>query len=353
VRSAKILSLFLISLLFAAGALVTGCAGTQIGDPSDYKLVDLNRVYPYPTPEELARQKTEVVLATHYTTELPSGVVGQALTAVQQELLHVLDKAGARVIDRSLDNLSKVRRDLTKKYKSRGAGVQADWTLISRMSRFEHQAHYEPASSLFKSEEELASEPGVCTHKGRVTVDIKALVIPKDDVARATFALNNTGEFTQQDFEESCPITDERKEQLLDEILKEALPCLSIPIKNQFSPRGYIEEHRVSTSGDTHIFKTSLGRENGATPGLELSIFRVQYMTTKDGSQGREERQIGHATVTDEIGEDHSWVMIDINSLEQSVLAGDMIRAVYSDTLAAGFGLGQCSDMLKIEIDHR
>ena len=41
---------------------LTACAGTQIGNPDDYDPVPLNRVFPYPTPEELARQKTEVVL---------------------------------------------------------------------------------------------------------------------------------------------------------------------------------------------------------------------------------------------------------------------------------------------------
>ena len=80
-----------LGLALAVG--LVACAGTHIGDPNDYDAVALNRVFPYPSPEELARQKTEVVLATHYTTELPSSVVGQSMTAVQQRLLRVLDEA--------------------------------------------------------------------------------------------------------------------------------------------------------------------------------------------------------------------------------------------------------------------
>ena len=62
----------LAALALAAAALAAACAGTQIGSPDDYQVVPLNRVYPYPTPEELARQKTEVVLASHYGSELPN-----------------------------------------------------------------------------------------------------------------------------------------------------------------------------------------------------------------------------------------------------------------------------------------
>ncbi len=337
-------------LLPAMVALLAACAGNQIGSPQDYDAVELHRVYPYPSPEELGRQKTEVVLASHYTTELPAKVVGQSLTAVQQQMLRLLDQAGARVIDRSLDDLKSVRRDMTRAYKSRRSRYQADRALISRISRYEHHARYEPPSGMFKSEEELAAEPGTCTHRGEIAVDIKAMAIPTDDTASATFSLSNQIEFSEPDHDEECPITKERRIALLEEALNEALPCLDVPVKNEFAPRGYIEEHRKSDSGDINIFKTSLGKKNGAKEGLELSIFRVQYMTTADGQQEREERRIGKATISDQIGPDHSWVLIDVGDMDQKVLAGDAVRAVYAETFTAELGLGKCSNMLKVDI---
>ena len=139
----------------------------------------------------------------------------------------------------------------------------------------------------------------------------------------------------------------------MDEVLEEALVCIGTSIKNQFAPRGYLEEHRVSDSGDAHIYKTSLGRANGARPGINLSIFRVQYMTTNDGKQEREERRIGEAVVTDELGENFSWVSVNPGNLEQSLLAGDMVRAVYTDPLTADLGFGGCSKILSVEFDDR
>jgi hypothetical protein len=76
-------------------------------------------------------------------------------------------------------------------------------------------------------------------------------------------------------------------------------------------------------------------------------------MTTTDGRQAREPRRIGKAVITDEVGENFSWASIDLGNLEQSVLAGDMVRAVYSDTLAAGLGFGRCSNIMKVEIRPR
>lgn len=333
-----------------AVAALAACAGNQIGSPGDYDPVPLNRVYPYPAPEELARQKTEVVLASHYTTELPRKTVGHAMTVVQQELLRVLREAGARVDDRSLDDLGRVRSELTRRYQSRGSKRdEAGSVLVTRIARYEHRAHYEPPSGLFKSEEELAAEPGTCTHEGEVGVDVKHLVIPTDEVARATFTLASSADFSQQDFDESCPISDERRQALLEEAIQKGLHCLDVPVKNEFAPRGYVEEHRQSSAGDVHIYRTSMGRRNGAREGLELSIFRTQYMTTANGQKARESRRIGKAVISDQIGEDFSWVLIDVGSVEQQVLAGDMVRAVYEGKLTTDLGFGGCSSMLTAE----
>jgi len=341
-------------LLALATTSAVACAGTHIGSPDDYKPMAFNRVFPYPSPEELAQEKTEVTLATHFTTELPRSVVGASMTTIQQRLLAVLTEAGARVDDRSLEDLKAVRRSFAKRApRKRGDRIEANWVLVSRVTRYEHEALYEAPSGLFKSDEELAAEPGTCTHHGAVQVDIKAFVLPGDDTARATFSLANEGEFEEKNHDESCPVAKERRQQLMDEVLEEALTCLGTSIKNQFAPRGYLEEHRVSEAGDTHIYKTSMGSENGARPGVELSIFRVQYMTTKDGQKARAEHKIGEAEITDEIGKGFSWVSVNPGELEQPLLAGDMVRAVYHDDLVSGLGLGKCEDILTADVQVR
>ena len=78
----------------AVGGIVgvlLGCASTQIGNPNrDYEPVELNRVYPYPSDQELRGQKTEVVLASRYTRDLPEAEVGRAMARLQRELERIL-----------------------------------------------------------------------------------------------------------------------------------------------------------------------------------------------------------------------------------------------------------------------
>ena len=70
-------------------------------------------------------------------------------------------------------------------------------------------------------------------------------------------------------------------------------------------------------------------------------------MTTADGRQDREEHRIGQAVVTDEIAEDFSWVFVD-GDPEQPLLAGDTVRAIYSDSFAEDLGLDGCRRILTV-----
>lgn len=341
-------------ILSAGGVavLLFACATTEIGNPSqDYEPVELNRVYPYPSDQELQGQKTEVVLASRYTRDLREVEVGRAVATLQSSLERTLAEGGVGVIDRSIHDLAVVREELEAAEGTRGSNAftGADWALVSRMTRFRHWASYEPPSGLFKSEEELADKPGTCEHRGEVEAEIKVFAIPTDDVAHTTFTLRSSGEYSKKDHDESCPISQTRKEIFLEEILEEALPCLDLPLKRRFPPRGYVEEHRISPTEDAHIFRTSLGKRNGAKEGLELDVLRVQFMTARDGRRLRDERRIGGGRISSEIGDDHSWITVDVGSLEQPVLAGDLVRVVYDSSLTKRFELRRCGEILTVQ----
>jgi hypothetical protein len=317
--------------------LALACATTRIGDPDEYEPVSLNRVFPYPSDEELAEQSIEVELSACYTDELPESEVGEAAAAVQSDLERYLREAGATVIDP--DNGGS----------SENGSVDADWGLVTRITRFEHFSEFAGPTSLFKSAEELTDKPGTCTHHGEVEFEIGAFKAPVKDVPRTTLRLKNSDDFSEKQFDDSCPISPARQHSLLEDALREAIPCLQIPIKNRLAPRGYVLEQRVSPAGDKHIYRTSLGERNGAESGLELSILRVQYMTTSDGRKTRDERKIGKAVITDEIGDDYSWISVKPRDPDQPVLAGDLVRGVYADSLVSGLGLGKCRRILTIE----
>jgi hypothetical protein len=334
-----------------AAFLALACAGNRIGDPSSYQEVTLNRVFPYPTEDELAGLNVEVVLAAHYSEELPKERVGSAMKPVLASLEGYLSAAGAGVIDRSIHDLATVRDEL----EAAEAGADssgftgADWAIVARFEKFRHWSKYEPPSSLFKNEEELAASPGECKHHGEVEVLLRVFEVPTDDVARASYRLEHDGMFEESEFKRSCPIDATREMIFLEDIVKEALPCLEGPIKNGFSPRGYIEEHRTRPDSGLHIYRTSIGKRNGASLGLKLQIYRVQHMTGRNGQRDRHEQLIGSGTITEQIGDGHSWMLVPPGDLTQPILAGDLVRAVYDDPQSSILGLGICGEALMFQ----
>lgn len=331
-----------------AALLALGCAGSRIGDPSSYQTVTLNQVFPYPTEDELAGQKVGVVLAAHYSEELPKERVGSAMKPVLASLEGYLTAAGAGVIDRSIHDLATVRDEL----EAAEAGADssgftgADWAIVARIEKFRHWSQYEPPSSLFKNKKELRESPGECQHYGEVEVLLRVFEVPTDDVVRASYRLEHDGMFEESEFNRSCPIDATRELIFLEDIVKEVMPCLEGPIKNGFSPRGYIEEHRTRPDSGVHIYRTSIGKRNGASPGLNLKIYRVQHMTARDGQRVRHEQLIGAGSITEQIGDAHSWMLVAPSDLTQPILAGDLVRAVYDDPQSSILGLGICGEAL-------
>lgn len=333
-----------------AAVFFLACAGQRIGDPSAYAPVTLNRVFPYPSEQELAGQKIEVVLAAQYTDELPRERVGTTTTGLLAVVDRYLSQAGAGVIDRSIHDLETVRDELEAAERRRGINgfTGADWAIVARTDKFRHWSEYVPPSSLFKNEEELQQDPGTCKHYGEVEARLRAFEIPTDDVAQATYTLRHADMFEESQFDQSCPLDGTRELIFLEDVLKEALPCLEVPLKNGFAPIGYIEEHRIDADAGKHIYRTSMGEKDGALPGLELEIYRVQFMTTRDDERIRDERLMGHAVVTEQIGKSHSWILVDQADLSQSILAGDLVRAVYSDSQWSALGTGLCKRALVV-----
>ena len=335
-------------IAIAAVAAVVASAPSDHGQPKDKKRQPHNKVYPNPKPPELADQKAEIVMAARYSKELPEEVVGRAAATTQRFVGRFLRDAGANTIETNIRALGKAHK-AAESGGSLGELAGADAALLTQVTRYHHAAEYDPPSGHFKSEEELASEPGTCTHEGEIRVQIKAFDFPGGKLPFKTLSLEHRGEMEQQDFDEECPIEEERLKQLLEAILEEALPCIEVSLKNQFAPRGYIEEHRVSAAGGRHIFKSSLGKENGAKPSLEIVIFRAQHMTTEEGRKTQAERRIAEGTITNEIGPGHSWISVDVGAADDEILAGDVVRAVYATTFTENLGFGQCDDIVTIE----
>lgn len=100
------------------------------------------------------------------------------------------------------------------------------------------------------------------------------------------------------------------------------------PVLNDFAPRGYATERRVK--GDLSYFRTTLGKRTGAKIEQDIEIVRLQTSVdplTKKRSVN--EAIIAKGVVSDDIGDDHSYVAVKDAKEAARVRKGDVVRTKF------------------------
>ncbi len=104
------------------------------------------------------------------------------------------------------------------------------------------------------------------------------------------------------------------------------------PVLNEFSPRGYATERRVK--GDFSYIRTTLGKRTGAQIEQEVEIVRLQNSVdplTKKRSVT--EAVIATGVVSDDIGDDHSYVAVKDAKAAGRVRRGDVVRTKFDPSI--------------------
>ena len=335
---------------FALGA----CASTQIGSSDEYERVSMNKVFPYPEEAETSQRQVSVVLSQSYTSELPRTVVGEAMAQAQTTLARFMTEAGAGIADSGIDAGDLFTKGVRSSPET-GDEVPPQGpshALITSFSKYEYTREYaKPVNLFFKSEEEMAKKPGKCTHRVEFTLAMAVYEIPPAGHPMEmvkSFTLADSGEDKIGDLDTSCPYSEGEKRVQFEEVLREALECMELPIRNAFAGSGYITEHRRQIDGNKNVFKTGLGSSRGAQKGLDVEVFRVLVSTAEDGSRSLQEIKIAEGVISNQIEADSSWILIDLEKVRQPILQGDLARIVYRKGLGSnlpGFGRS-CSGVL-------
>jgi len=117
---------------------------------------------------------------------------------------------------------------------------------------------------------------------------------------------------------------------LVREAGSSAMRIANFKIKDFFSKKGYIYELRAKD--DKQIIKTTLGYKYGAKQDKEVFIFKIKKVDNALlGTSTKSDVKIGEGVISNQIGADYSWIIID--ELEEDVNLGDFIKIKYE----AGF----------------
>jgi len=147
--------------------------------------------------------------------------------------------------------------------------------------------------------------------------EMQIIKIPENSVVK-TFALNgcasNTTDSKMYDFSA-----------LISRAAKKSIDKLTDDLYNFFAKRGYIYE--VRKKGDKTIVHTTLGKNDGAKPGLKVYIYTIKITKDPFGDEERlESIKIGEGEISNVVHERDSWVVVD--EVSQQIKIGDYVKPV-------------------------
>lgn len=330
-----------VPLLTGLLLLATGCLSTGPGANAEFEEIPMNRVVPYPSDQALAERALVVRLEERAAdTAHPARL--EALRAQLREALERLAAGvGATVVDETAtdDWGVPVGDGASDPHYALGVRFTGD--------RFE-STWRKPFRLLWQTEEDLAGKPGTCTHVAHLAVELELESLHPPRGLERTYRLEHTAEQSTKDLDPSCTLPPVTRALLFETALEEALGCLDLPLGEALAPRGHVTAHRKLRGSERHVYRISLGTNQGLVRGDEVEIRREQRAQTPSGGELRTERVIAIGEVTDRIEAEHAWVAVDPGKAMDVLLDGDVVRPVFEESLLGSLTGPDCDSILQV-----
>lgn len=329
-----------------------GCVSSRVSDLNAYQKIPMNRVVPYPSEDELRKRAFEIIVVDRPSVGIDDTMFEIPRAQVRRGLEGFAAAAGATVIDRSIRDPSAIRAEgVASELEGRAANavIGADYALATRFSVYRYSSTWnKPFKFLWQSSEAVAARPGTCNHTVEVEFDVQVIRIGTIDRVEKTLALKHTAEQQNRDLDSACTISPATLSVLFETAVDEALRCLHLPLGLLLSPRGHVTAHRKAPEAERHIYRISLGSVQGIVYGDTVEIRREQRAMSPSGEESRSERVISLGRVTDQVGEQMSWVAIDPLKATDEIFAGDVVRPIENESLLATLSGPNCREILEV-----
>jgi hypothetical protein len=119
----------------------------------------------------------------------------------------------------------------------------------------------------------------------------------------------------------------------------DAIHSARIELKNYFAKKGYVLEKR--SKNDETIYKINLGTEDGLKTGDTCQIYTIsRTVNAITQEETTEELLLGEGTVSNQIGTNYSWLIIEDADMQSPVRLGDYIKLKHSKEMLEGYSKG-------------
>ncbi|NOQ31226.1 MAG: hypothetical protein GQ570_08900 [Helicobacteraceae bacterium] len=321
------------ALYLSLALLLSGCGASL--ELSDYTKANLKNTQYMPTPSEVEIKKPKIIVMSlnnnniklAQNAKLGSSMATRVKTLFSRsKSVEVVQRANSKV---SEDQISKeveaaeLSRELQTDVGSADFLIKGELSNASYTHTFSEGYYYDYKDS--KGKVRTAYVPPRMYYESCVMGNLQVLSLPElkeqDSFSFYRCARNSTEVRNSRDVK--------RDPALLREAGTRAIDTLTIKLKNFFSTKGYIYEMR--NNDDDLIVKTTFGREHGAMKGEDVDIFTIIDDTNPlTKKTQRVTMKIGEGVVSDQITGKYSWVIVDELNEQNTIKAGDFVKAKYS-----------------------
>ena len=327
--------LLLGALALAAGGAGTGCVTTKIGDPrADWKVVPIPDapVMPKLDPDAVNR-RTRVVVFQPQDSQANRGA---GLAAVAAGALQgVLGKGGVELIDRSMAGklndelrLAEMRGTAAAAY---GGPDVADFAITVAMGTAGGGSKFNEGFNYKDKKGQTVTVPSSWTHSATSTMTVRVYELPSLRLVQSIpidASASNTGQSGQASQAQVAG--------LMRNATENGINSKRNDIVNEFSPKGYVIERRAKDKEKASIFRVMLGKQTGTKTGDPVEIYSLQRdenpLTRKVSIT---EVRVAGGRLSDVVGNDESWVLVDDEKEARRVRRGDIVRVKLG---SGGFG---------------
>ncbi len=315
---------------------VAGCAPT-IANLGEFHAVQLSQADFMPAPEQLNSAKIKIVVFPMSDGNIDLARKASLATVTAGAVENQLAGGAVELVDRS--SAAKLQQEvMLSEINNQGTynGPEvADFAITGDVDKATFGYTYVQSYTTRDKKGNTYYHPAQFNYKANVSGKIKIIELPSLKVVKTiTFADSVS---TSEDAHGRVP-TQDSGTSLVVKAATDAIHSARIELKNYFSKKGYVLEKR--SKGNKSIYKINLGTEDGLKTGDVCEIYTInRTLNAITGEESAEELLLGEGKVSNQIGANYGWLIVEDADMQSPVRLGDYVKAKYSKGMLEGLSL--------------
>ncbi|WP_444997258.1 hypothetical protein [Aliikangiella sp. IMCC44359] len=282
-----------------------------------------------------AQSKRTQVLIVPSKSKLEIAKEKSANRILDGKLAEIIASTGAEIIDRELQKklLSEIKRCENQGY---ALGRQCfkskvpDIIISTEITSIDLSSSFSRASSSKDKKGKTYKTPASCSYKTNFESLVNIYNMQKLQLKESVKIKGNKS-ISQDTNNAKCPFNQALLESSITASIQDAAKYYGSDIKTLFSPKAKVIEYRWGNNQKDNFFRLSIGKSEGARPGLEVVIMRDEAETTNSPSQYDFSSEIARGVImkTDSQYRE-AWVQVKSRESALRVKAGDFAKIIYT-----------------------